>query len=167
MAAEQPNRNAREKLAPVAGGHAEGLLAPAMAAAQQPYGPVPFRWRYSPPSINSTARGSADSSVTSQVDTTSGMDEAIRQSGALADTVAGLKAALYGGGGSLDLGSIMAATDRIRALKGYLSAFGPVSESMPYPMRIPLARLAGVSSTSRSSADAQTSTSTGGWDAYQ
>jgi hypothetical protein len=134
---------------------------------RQPPGPYPFRWRYSPPAGQMQSSGSADSTADFQIDTTSGMDEAIRRGDMLSDAVASHRSMLYGNGGPLDIGSLMGSAERIRALKSYLSAYGTVSESMPHPIKMPMTRIAGGRIGTRSGANASSSATTGGWDAYQ
>lgn len=130
-------------------------------------GPDPFRWRYSPPSGTSQGSGSADASSDVTIDASSGMDEAVKRGDELSQAVAAHRGLLYGSGGDLDIGAILSAAERIRALKGYLSGFGAASESSPYPIRTPLVRIAGGRSSARSGANANSSATTGGWDAYQ
>lgn len=94
----------------------------------------------------SHSQGSSSSSENVQLDTTSGMDEAVRRADALSEAVAQRDAAMYGGPGGLDMAAALSATDRIRSLRDYLRAVSDeVTDSNPYPFAVPLLRLGGVS----------------------
>lgn len=95
------------------------------------------------------SQGGSSSSSSYQLDTTSGMDEAIKRADALAEAVAQRDAAMYGGGDSLDMGAAMSSADRIRSLRDYLRQINPgATESNPYPFAVPMVRLGGVSGSS-------------------
>lgn len=95
------------------------------------------------------SQGGSSSSSSYQLDTTSGMDEAIKRADALAEAVAQRDAAMYGGGAELDMGAAMSSADRIRSLRDYLRQINPgATESNPYPFAVPLVRLGGVSGSS-------------------
>jgi len=126
-----------------------------------------FLWRWSPPRATENFSADSDAQSTAELDTTSGMDEAIRRGDALTQAVGQRNALLFGGGDSLDLGAIMAADAQIRNLRSYLQAIGPVSESRPYASPVPLVRTGRIVNTNRSSARSDGSVTTGGWDAYQ
>jgi len=91
---------------------------------------------------NSSATSSSSTDVADTWDYASGMDEAVKRADEMSGLAASKRAMLYGGDKAPDLGSVMAAADRIRALRQYLSAFGDVSEERPFPFAIPMERLA-------------------------
>lgn len=113
------------------------------------------RLAYRPPSTTSSSNQSSSTGtdVSHTYDYTSGMDEAIKRGDELSGLAAQKKSLMYSG----DIGNLMAAADRIRALKNYLSAYGDVTEDRPFPFAMPMQRLANV----RVSRSSNTGTNTG------
>lgn len=140
---------------------------PVLPEPPQPGRHAGFLWRWSPPRLTSNAQADSSSQVSSEIDTATGADEAIRRADALSEAVAGRTRLLYGGGDSLDIGAIMAAESQIRNLRNYIQAIGAAGELQPHPFAIPLARLKGVQASDRSGASLDSNATTGGWDAYQ
>jgi hypothetical protein len=125
-----------------------GPLIPLPDHDEDEYGVVP---RMSGRMPGGHSQGGTSSSTSFQLDTTSGMDEALRRADALAEAVAQRDAAMYGRGGELDMAEAMSSADRIRSLRDYLRQVnGGVTDSAPYQFAIPMVRLGGVSGSSSS-----------------
>lgn len=126
-----------------------GPLIPLPEQEEDEYGLLPRRGQGRMPGAHHSSSG--QSSTSYQLDTTSGMDEAIKRADALGEAVAQRSAAMYGRGGELDMAGALSASDRIRFLRGYLRGVSPeVTDSNPYPFAVPMVRLGGVNSSSGS-----------------